>query len=66
MKVLGMIDKELICKKTDNETVWLKMLFDFLKVVNFPYSNEKYLLILLIYLKIGNWKTTSTKAKNAC
>lgn len=43
MKVLQMIDEDLKISKNDNEQQVLKKILDFLKVVNFPYSNEKQL-----------------------
>lgn len=43
MRVLSMIDNDLKLSKNDNETMVLKKILDFLKVVNFPYSNEKQL-----------------------
>ena len=43
MKVLGMIDNELKIGKNENEQSILKKLLDFLKTVNFPYSNDRQL-----------------------
>ncbi len=43
MRVLGMIDEELKMGKNENEFSILKKILDFLRTVNFPYSNEKQL-----------------------
>ena len=38
--ILGMIDQELINNKADTQEV-LKGLIEFLKLVNFPYAEER-------------------------
>ena len=40
VKILGMIDGELINDKSDTQEV-LKGLIEFLKLVNFPYAEER-------------------------
>ncbi len=40
VKILGMIDGELINDKSDTQEV-LKNLIEFLKLVNFPYAEER-------------------------
>lgn len=52
LNVLAMIDAELSPNRSDHAEI-MKTLTEFLKLVNFPYSGDKYFLLkffLMIYL----------------
>ncbi len=51
VKILGMIDSELINDKSDTQEV-LKGLIEFLKLVNFPYAEERYYIFKIDWRKI--------------
>jgi hypothetical protein len=40
VRAMGMVDNELVVDKTDTNEVF-KVLLEFLRVINFPYSGER-------------------------
>jgi hypothetical protein len=51
VKILAMIDAELTNDKSDTQEI-LKSLIEFLKLVNFPYAEERYNNIIVDWKRI--------------